>query len=98
MTKDAGAHVPCHYHQGIIWGTSHWMKVSEHVGISYMSQCNRLQHDYLRSANAKSHRGPSWRVYDEDGINNILPDDGGFDARMMWLHAREKGSPRTMTS
>ena len=68
----------------------------EHVGISYMS--NRLQHDYLRSANAKSRRGPSWRVYDEDGINNILPDDGGFDARMMWLRVREKGSPRTMTS
>ena len=33
-----------------------------------------------------------------DGINNILPDDGRFDAWMMWLRVREKGSPRTMTS
>ena len=85
MTKDSGAHVTCHHHLGIIWVTSHRMKVLEHVGISYMS-------------NAKSCRGPSWRVYDEDGINNILPDDGRFDARMMWLRVWEKASPRTMTS
>ena len=95
MTKDVGAHVTCHHHPGIIWVASHRMKVSERVGISYVS--NRLQCDYLMNANARSRGGPSWRVYDEGGINKILQDDGRFDTRMMSQRVWEKGSPRTMT-
>ena len=84
----------CYYHPGVIRVISHWIKVSERVGISYVS--NRLQCDYVRSANARSHGGPSGRVYNKDGINNILQDDGSFDTRTMWQRVREKGSPRTM--
>ena len=57
MTKEVDAQVTCIHHLGIIWVTSHWIKVSEHVGISYVS--NRLQGNYLKSANARSRRGPN---------------------------------------
>ena len=32
-----------------------------------------------KECHARSRRGPSWRVYDEDGINKNLQDDGRFD-------------------
>ena len=68
------------------------MKVSERVGTSYVS--NRLHWDYLRSANARSRGGPSWRGYDKDGITNILQDDGGCDMRTMGQRVREQRHPR----
>ena len=91
MTKDAGAHVTCHHHPGIIRVKSHRMKVSERVGISCVS--NSLQSDYLRSANARSRGGPSWRGCDEGGINDILQDDGSCDTRAMGQRVREQRRP-----
>ena len=95
MTKDAGAHVTCHHHPGIIRVTSHWMKVSECVGISYVS--NMVLRDFLRSANARSYGRPCWRGDDKYGVINIVQDDGSFDTRTMRQRVREQGCPRTMT-
>ena len=74
MAKDAGTHVICHHHPGIIWVTSHQMKVPERVGINYVS--NRLQCDYIRSAIARSSGRLSWHGYDKDGVSDIMQDDG----------------------
>ena len=71
------------------------MKVSEHGGISYV--LNRLQCDYLRSANARSRGGPNWRGYDKDEISDILHDDGSCDTRETGQCARKQGNPRMTT-
>ena len=70
MTKDIAAHATCHHHPGIIRVPSYRIKVLEHVRINYVS--NKLQCDYLRNANVKNRKGPSWRGYAEDGISDIL--------------------------
>ena len=81
MAKDAGAHVTCRHHPGLIRITSHRMKVSERVGISYVS--NRLQRDYLRWPNVRSRRGPNWHGHDEDEVSDILQDNERCDTRTM---------------
>ena len=57
---------------------------------------NRLQCDHLRSANARSRGGPSRRGNDEDGISEILQDNGNYDTRMMGQRVWEEGDPRMM--
>ena len=37
VPNNAGAHVTCHHHPGIIRVTSHWMKVSECVGTVFVA-------------------------------------------------------------
>ena len=92
MNEDAGTHVTFHHHLGIIRVTFHRIKVSEHLGISCVS--NRLQSDCLRSANARSRRGPSWHGYDDDRISDILQDDGSCDTRTMEQRVQEQRHPR----
>ena len=95
MTKDVGAHVTCHHHLGIIRVTSHWMKVSKHVKITYVSI--KLQCDYLRNVIAKSSRRLNWHGYNKDGISGIMQDNRSYGTRSMRQRVWKQENPRMMT-
>ena len=82
----------CHHHLGIIWVTSHQMKVSERVRISYVS--NGLLCDYLRSAISKSGGRLTSHGYGEDGTNDIMQDDESCGTRSTGQCVQKQGNLR----
>ena len=72
--------------------------VADSFSAQSTGQCRTVwQGHNIRSANARSRKGPNEHGYDEDEISDILQDDGRCDMRTMGQRVRELERPRMMT-